>query len=118
MSAKYGLSKRYINHCVRVKSLQIFYDEQIPGRHIMCVRVHKSETFFKSYGRKLSSSRKHAISDTFSRATGVLEANNASPSKKTTKTTKLLSQMCFHPNTSQAESSNFKSFQFCHCHPW
>ena len=34
--------------------------------------------------------------------------------RKQQKTTKLLSQKYFHPNTSQAESSNFKSFQFRH----
>ena len=35
--------------------------------------------------------------------------------RKQQKTTKLLSQKYFHPNTSKAESSNFKSFQFRHC---
>ena len=43
---------------------------------------HKSEASIKSYTRKLPSP-KLALSDTFSRATGVLVANNASLPKKT-----------------------------------
>ena len=34
LSAKYSLSKRYTNHCVRVTSLQL-NDDQIPGKHII-----------------------------------------------------------------------------------
>ena len=40
------------------------------------------------------------------------------PQRKQQKTTNLLSQRHFHSNTFQAESSNFKSFQFRHYHPW
>ena len=84
-SAKYGLSKRYticcvLHHCKFLVSNKSWKD--IP---YVLVSGHKSEASIKSYSRKLSSSTKHAISDTFSRATEVLAANNASIPKKTTK---------------------------------
>ena len=75
-----AILNEYTNHCVRVTSLQIFDDEKIPGRYIIRVSGHKSKTSIKSYARKLSSSRKRAISDTCSRAPVVLATNNASPS--------------------------------------
>ena len=108
MSGKYGLSKRYTNHCVRVTSLQILDDEQIPERHIIRVSGHKSEASIKSYARKLSSSRKHAISDTFSRATGVLAATSASPSKKTTKNNQPAQPKVFSPKNVRSREQQFQ----------
>ena len=76
LSAKYSLSKRYTNHCVRVTSLQLMDDDQIPGRHIIRVSGHKSEASIKSYARKLSAVRKKQISDTFNKATGIFSNEN------------------------------------------
>ena len=114
-SAKYGLSKRYTNRCVLHHCKFLMSNKSWKDISYVRVSGHKSKASIKSYARKLSCSTKRAIPDTFSRATGVLAANNASLPRKTTKTNKLLSQKYFHPNTSQAESSNFKSFQFRHC---
>ena len=108
MSGKYGLPKRYTNHCVRVTSLQILDDEQIPGRHIIRVSGHRSEGSIKSHARKLSSSRKRAISNTFSRATGVLAANNASPSKKTTKNNQPAQPKVFSPKNVRSREQQFQ----------
>ena len=86
-SAKYGLSKRYticcvLHHCKSLVSNKSWKLKDIP---YVLVSGHKSEASIKPYARKLSSSTKHVISDTFSRATEVLAANNASIPKKTTK---------------------------------
>ena len=93
--AKYGLSKRYTNRCVLHHCR--FLVSNKAWKDIPYVRVsgHKSEASIKSYARKLSSSTKHAISETFSRATEVLAANSASIPKKTTKTTTLLIKSIF-----------------------
>ena len=56
LSAKYSLSKRYTNYYVRVTSLKLMGNDQIPGRHIIRVSGHKSEASIKSYARKLSAS--------------------------------------------------------------
>ena len=74
----------------------------------MRVSGHKSEASIRSYARKLSSSRKRAISDTFSRATGVLAANNTSPSKKTTKNNEVAQPTVF---SSKHVSSRKQQFQ-------
>ena len=108
MSAQYGLSKRYTDQCVRVTSLQILDDEQIPGRHVIRVSGHKSEASIKSYERKLSSSRKSATFDTFSRATGVLAASNASPSKKTTKNKQPAQLKAFSPKYVPSREQQFQ----------
>ena len=76
LSAKYSLSKRYTNHCVRVTSLELMDDDQIPGRHIIRVSGHKSEASIKSYARKLSAVRKRQISDTFNKATDIFSNAN------------------------------------------
>ena len=67
LSAKYSLSKRYTNHCVRVT---------IPGSHTIRVSGHKSEGPIKSYARKLSAARKRQISNTFNKATGIFSNKN------------------------------------------
>ena len=84
-SAKYGLSKRYTNHCVLHHCKFLVLNKSWKDIPYVCVSGHKSEASIKSYARKLSSSTKHVISNTFSRATEVLVANNASIPKKTTK---------------------------------
>ena len=84
-SAKYGLSKRYTNRCVLHHCKFLVSNKSWKDLPYVRVSGHKSEASIKSYARKLSSSTKHAISDTFSRATEVLAAINASISKKTTK---------------------------------
>ena len=108
MSAKYVLSERYTNHCVGVTSLQILDDEQTLGRHVMRVSGHKSEGSIKCYVRKLSSSRKRATSDTFIRATGILAANNASPSKKTTKNNQAAQPKVFSPKHVSSREQQFQ----------
>ena len=71
LSQRYKLSRRYTNHCVRVTSIQLLDDENVPGRHIVRISGHKSEASIKTYARKLSSARKRSISDTFNKATGI-----------------------------------------------
>ena len=85
MSAKYGLSKRYTNRCVLHHCKFLVSNKSWKDIPYVRVSGHKSEASVKSYARKLSSSTKHAIFDTFSRATEVLAANNASVPKETTK---------------------------------
>ena len=82
MSKKYELSKRYTNHCVRVTSLQLLDDEEIPGRHIIRISGHKSESTIKTYARKLSSARKRNISDVFHKATGILQESSKATIQK------------------------------------
>ena len=110
-----AFSKRYTNRCVLHHCKFLMSNK--PRKDIPYVRGsgHKSEASIKSYAKKLSFSTKSAIFDTFSRATGVLRQTMLLSQRKQQKTTKLLSQKHFHPNRSQAESSNFKSFQFRHC---
>ena len=108
MSAKYGLSKIYTNRCVLHHCKFLMTNKSRKDISYVRVSGHKSEASIKFYARKLSSSRKRAISDTFSRATGILAANNASLSKKTTKNNQAALPKVFSPNTSQAESSKFQ----------
>ena len=110
-SAKYGLSKRYANRCVLHHCKFLMSNKSREDIYVL-VSGHKSEASIKSHARKLYSSTKRAISDTFSRATGVLAANNASLSKKTTTTKKQPSCSAKHVS---AESSKFESFQLLHC---
>ena len=84
-SAKYGLSKRYTNRCVLHHCKFLVLNKSWKDIPYVRVSGHKSEASIKSYARKLSSSTKHAIFDTFRRSTKVLAANNASITKKTTK---------------------------------
>ena len=82
MSKKYKFSKRYTNHCVRVTSLQLLDDEEIPGRHIIRISGHKSESTINTYARKLSSAMKRSISDVFHKATGILQESNKATIQK------------------------------------
>ena len=75
-SAKYGLSKRYTNRCVLHHCKLFMSNKSWEDISYVLVSGHKSEASIKSYARKLSSPTKRAISDTFSRVSGVLEANN------------------------------------------
>ena len=84
-SATCGLSKRYTNRCVLHHCKFLVSNKSWKDVPYVRASGHKSEASIKFYARKLSSSTKHAISDTFSRATEVLAANNASIPKKTTK---------------------------------
>ena len=95
--AKYGLSKRYTNHSVLHHCRFLVLNKSWKDIPYVRVSGHKSEASFKSYVRKLSSSSKHAISDTFSRATKVLVANNASIPKKTTKNNHAAHPKVFSP---------------------
>ena len=67
-SAKYGLSKRYTNRCVLHHCKFLVSNKSWKDIPYVRVSGHKSEASIKSYARKLSSSTKHAISGTFSRA--------------------------------------------------
>ena len=74
----------------------------------MRVSGHKSEASIKSYARKLSPARKCSTSDTFSRATGILAANNASPSKKTTKSSQAAQLKVFSPKHISSREQQFQ----------
>ena len=92
-----------------------------PGKtYLPYTRVsgHKSEASIKSYARRLSSSTKHAISDTFSRATEVLVANNASIPKKTTQNNHAAMPKVFSPkHVSRREQQFHSSFAIVN-DPW
>ena len=107
-SAKYGHSKRY-SIIVVLTLLQILDVEQIK-ENISYVRVsgHESKTSIKSYARKLSSSRKCAISDTFSRATRALGANSASLPNKTTKNNQAAQPKVFSPKHDSIREQQFQ----------
>ena len=62
LSAKYMLSRRYTNHCLRVTSLQVMQDGNIETRHIQRVSGHKNPESVTTYARRLSKSRKRQIS--------------------------------------------------------
>ena len=106
-SAKYGLSKRYTDRCVLHHCKFLMSNksrEDISYVRVSGLSGHKSEASIKSYARKLSSSTKRAISDTLSRATGVLAANNASLPKKTTKNNQAAQpKVLSHENVSSRE---------------
>ena len=74
LSAKYSLSKRYTNHCVRVTSLQLMDDDQIPGRHIIRVSGHKSEASVKL--QEAVCCQKKADLRHFNKGTGIFSNEN------------------------------------------
>ena len=121
LSAKYSLSKRYTNHCVRVYTfLQLMDDEQIPGRHMIRVSGHKSEASIKSYARKLSAARKRQISDTFNKATGIFSNRNKAlpqevvPTKSATESPYCIKQIELAIITSPLSSlENFDDLDEC-----
>ena len=105
--AKYGLSKRYTNRCVLHHCRFLVSNKSWKDIPYVRVSGHKSEASIKSYARKLSSSTKHAISDTFSRATEVLAANSASIPKKTTKNNHA-AHLVFSPNHVSSREQQFQ----------
>ena len=79
MSKKYGLSRRYTNHCLRVTSTQTLDDANVESHHIIRVTGHKSESSVKNYARRLSSQKKKEISDIYTAATGLSEEASCLP---------------------------------------
>ena len=75
------VSKRYTNRCVSHHCKFLMSNKSREGISYEPVSGNKS------YARKLSSSRKRAVSDTFSRATGVLAAKMLLFQRKQQKTT-------------------------------
>ena len=63
MSKKYGLSKRYTNHCLRVTSIQTMDDANVDTRHIMRIRGHKCASSVEAYAQRLNTSKKRKISN-------------------------------------------------------
>ena len=106
--AKYGLFKRYTNRCVLHHCRFLVSNKSRKDIPYVRVSGHKSEASIKSYARKLSSSAKHAISDTFSRTTEVLAANNASIPKKTTKNNHAAHQKVFSPKHVSSREQQFQ----------
>ena len=106
--AKYGLSKRYTNRCVLHHCRFLVSNKSWKDIPYVRVSGHKSEASIKSYARKLSSSTKHAISNTFSRATEVLAANNASIPKKTTKNNHAAHPKVFSPKHVSSREQQFQ----------
>ena len=106
--AKYGLFKRYTNRCVLHHCRFLVSNKSWKDIPYVRVSGHKSEASIKSYARKLSSSAKHAISDTFSRATEVLAANNASIPKKTTKNNHAAHPKVFSPKHVSSREQQFQ----------
>ena len=107
-SAKYGLSKRYTNRCVLHHCKFLMSNKSWKDISYVRVSGHKSKASIKSYARKLSCSTKRAISDTFSRATGVLAANNASLPKKTTKNKQATQPKVFSPKHVSSREQQFQ----------
>ena len=114
-----NMAKRYTNRCVLHHCRFLVSNKS--QKDIPHVRVsgHKSEASIKSYARKLSSSTKHAISDTFSIATEVLAANNASIPKKTTKQPRCLSKSIFTQTRLKQRAAISSHFSFAIVNdPW
>ena len=108
ISAKYGLSKGYTYRCVLHHCKFLMLNKSWEDISYVRVGGNKSEASIKSYARKLSSSTKRAISDTFSRATGVLVADNASLPKKTTKNNQAAQPRVFSPKHVSSREQQFQ----------
>ena len=114
--AKYGLSERYTNRCVLHHCRFLVLNKSWKDIPYVRVSGHKSERLLSNLMRGNCPLLQNMLFPThlaeqpkFWRQTMLLSQ------RKQQKTTTLLIQKYFHPNTSQAESSNFKSFQFRHC---
>jgi len=55
ISMEFKLSQVYTNHSLRATTVHLLDVASIPGRHIMSVTGHKSESSLKSYTGSLSS---------------------------------------------------------------
>ena len=73
LSAKYRLSQRYTNHCLRVTSLQVLDDKNVDSRHIIRVSGHKNTDSVINYARHLSAAKKRKISSICSTSVGEKE---------------------------------------------
>lgn len=62
LSEKAGLSRRYTNHSLRATTVTILDAANIPGRHIMSVTGHKSESSLKTYSGMTDESTKMTMS--------------------------------------------------------
>ena len=109
MSAKYGFSKRYTNRCVRVTSLQILDEEQIP-EDISRVLVDTNQRLLSNLMRGNCPLLENLLFPThLAEQLGLWRQTMFLPQRKQQKATKLLSQKYFHLNMSQAESTSSHS---------
>jgi hypothetical protein len=70
ISREFSLSKTYTNHSLRATTVHVLDAAQFPGRHIMTVTGHKSETSLKTYIGYTTEKTKQMMSDTISEAVG------------------------------------------------
>ena len=70
ISREFSLSKTYTNHRLRATTVHVLDAAQFPGRHIMTVTGHKSETSLKTYTGYTTEKTKQMMSDTISEAVG------------------------------------------------
>ena len=64
ISREFSLSKTYTNHSLRATTVHVLDAAQFPGRHIMTVTGHKSETSLKTYTGYTTEKTKQMMSDT------------------------------------------------------
>ena len=66
ISTKAGLSQRYTNHSLRATTMHILYRNELSGRHITSITVHKSESSLKIYTGYTAPNIKQKMSETTS----------------------------------------------------
>ena len=108
-SAKYGLSKRYTNRCVLHHCKFLMSNKSWKGMpYVHMYQWTQSRGFYQILCEETVLFYKRAISDTFSRATRVLAANNASVPKKTTKNNHIVEPKVFSPKHTSGREQQFQ----------
>ena len=70
LSREFSLSKTYTNTSLRATTVHALDAAQFPGRHIMTVTGHTSETSLKTFTEYTTEKNKQMMSDTISEAVG------------------------------------------------
>lgn len=94
ISEECGLSRRYTNHCIRTTCITVLDEGGIETRHIMGLSGHKSESAVKSYCKRLSSTKKHEMSNILSETIQSATSSNGELSEKRVKTQDTTTSIC------------------------
>ena len=71
ISTAAGLSQKYTNHCLRATSVTVLDSSHFPGRHIMTISGHKSETSLKHYSHRTNEETKRSMSTALNKSLGL-----------------------------------------------